>query len=73
MGKEIYSEEHRKIVEKLRQIREEKSLKQSDVAALLGRSQSYISKIESGQLRISVIQLKEFARIYRTNIECLIS
>jgi transcriptional regulator with XRE-family HTH domain len=64
----IYSAEHEYLVDRLRQARQEAGLDQSQAAKLLGKSQSYISKIERGQRRIDVVQLKEFARIYGKNI-----
>lgn len=68
MSKAIYSKDHKYIVEQLKKSRQEAGLDQSDIAKLLGKTQSYISKIESGQRRIDVITLKEFARIYKKDI-----
>ena len=72
MGKTIYSEEHKFLVEQLRKAREEAGLDQKETAKLLGRTQSYVSKIESGQIRIDVVQLKELAKIYKKNINYFI-
>jgi transcriptional regulator with XRE-family HTH domain len=72
MVKAIYSKEHRSLVERLRKARKEKGLDQRDVAKLLEVSQSYISKIESGQRRIDIVQLKAFAKIYRKKIDYFI-
>ena len=72
MVKAIYSKEHRILVERLRKARKEKGLDQRDVAKLLGVSQSYVSKMESGQRRIDIVQLKTFARIYGKNIDYFI-
>jgi len=69
MVKTIYSKEHRSLVERLRKARKERGLDQTDVAKLLGVTQSYISKIESGQRRLDIVQLKAFARIYRKKID----
>lgn len=57
---------------KLIEAREEKKLRQEDVVKLLGRTQSYISKIEAGQRRIDLIQLKEFAKIYKKKLDFFI-
>lgn len=65
MNKSIYSKEYSNLVEKLKKARIDAGLDQNDVAKLLHRTQSYVSKIESGQRRLDIIQLKEFARIYK--------
>lgn len=69
MSKTIYSKEHKHIVEQLKKARKEAGLSQGEVAKLLHRTQSYISKIESGQRKIDVVQLKEFAKIYKKNLD----
>ncbi len=69
MSEAIYSKYHKYIVDKLKKARQEAGLEQEQVADLLGKTQSYISKIESGQRRIDVIQLKEFAKIYKKDIK----
>jgi transcriptional regulator with XRE-family HTH domain len=72
MPKTIYSKEHRILVERLRKARKEAGLDQMDVAKLFGVTQSYISKIEIGQRRIDIVQLKAFARIYKKKIDYFI-
>ncbi|MDD3608086.1 MAG: helix-turn-helix transcriptional regulator [Candidatus Moranbacteria bacterium] len=68
MSKAIYSKDHKYIVEQLKKARQEAGLDQADVAKLLGKTQSYISKIEAGQRRIDIITLKEFAKVYKKDI-----
>ena len=68
MSKAIYSKDHKYIVEQLKRARQEAGLEQEQVAKLLGKTQSYISKIESGQRRIDIVTLKEFAKIYKKDI-----
>jgi transcriptional regulator with XRE-family HTH domain len=63
--KTIYSQEHKILVKKLIKAREDANLRQEDVAKLLGKTQSFISKLESGQRRIDLVQIKEFANIYK--------
>jgi transcriptional regulator with XRE-family HTH domain len=53
-----------KIVALLKEARLEAGLDQVAVAESLGKTQSYISKIESGQRRFDVLQLKAFAKLY---------
>jgi transcriptional regulator with XRE-family HTH domain len=69
MDKTIFSEGHKALVAKLIKAREERNFTQEDVAKLLGRTQSYVSKIEAGQRRIDIIQLKEFAKIYKKDLK----
>lgn len=73
MPRAIYQDDHKKIVERLKQARFQAGLGQIEVAEKLGRTQSYVSKIESGQRRFDVLQLKEFAKIYKKKIDYFIS
>ncbi len=66
--KAIYSKDHEYVVEQLKKARLEAGLNQSEVAKLLGKTQSHVSKVEAGQRRIDVIALKEFAQIYKKPI-----
>ncbi len=68
MPRAIYQDDHKKIVERLKQARLEIGLSQIEVAEKLSRTQSYVSKIESGQRRFDVLQLKEFAQIYKKDL-----
>jgi transcriptional regulator with XRE-family HTH domain len=68
MNKTIYSKDHKFLVEQLKKARINAGFDQEKVAELLGKTQSYISKIETGQRRIDVVQLKEFAKIYKKDI-----
>lgn len=69
MNKTIYSKDHKYIVEQLRKARQEIGLDQSEVAKMLDRTQSHVSKVEAGQRRIDIVSLKEFARIYKKPID----
>ncbi len=69
MFKAIYSEEYKRLTKRLKKARLKAKLNQLSVAKNLGKNQSYISKVESGQLRIDAIQLKEFAKLYKKSIE----
>lgn len=68
MSKTIFSKDHRIIIEKLLEARKKAGLDQIEVARLFKKTQSYISKIESGQRRIDIVQLKEFARVYKKDL-----
>ena len=72
INKTIYSKDHKYIVEQLRKARQEIGLDQSEVAKMLDRTQSHVSKVEAGQRRIDVVSLKEFARIYKKPLDYFI-
>ena len=72
MTQTIYSKEHEYIVKQLKKAREKADLSQEQVAKILDTTQSYISKIESGQRKIDVVQLKKIAKIYNQNINYFI-
>ncbi len=64
----IYSKEHKLLIKRLVQARKEAGLSQIEAAKRLNRSQSYISKIEVGQRKIDVIELKAMIKIYKKQI-----
>lgn len=64
--------EQQRLVEKLIEARKEIGFDQNQVAKKLNVTQSFISKIESGQTKIDVFQLLEFARIYKKKLNYFI-
>ena len=68
----IYSKDHQALVARIRKARADAGLDQKRAAQLLGTSQSNISKIESGQRRVNVLQLKELARVYKKRLSYFI-
>lgn len=69
MVKAIFSKDHKYIVEQMKKARQEAGLGQEQVAKLLGKTQSHVSKVEAGQRRIDIVALKEFARIYKKPVD----
>lgn len=72
MTKAIFSKDHKYTVEQLKKARFEAGLDQAEVAKLLGKTQPHISKIEAGQRRLDITQLKEFAKVYKKNLSFFI-
>lgn len=72
MSKAIYSKDHQYAVAQLKKARQEAGLDQIEVAKLIGKTQSHVSKVEAGQRRIDIVALKEFARIYKKDISFFI-
>lgn len=60
-----YKERYADFLERLRQARLDSGLSQAEVAELLGVSQSLVSRSESGDRRIDIIELQAFAEVYR--------
>lgn len=69
MKKAIYTKYHKYIVSRLKTARIEAGLDQKEVAKILGRTQSYISKAESGQRRIDIVQINAFAKVYKKDLD----
>ena len=57
VGRGMYRREREVFRALLRAAREEAGLRQQDLANRLGRPQSYVSKIESGERRVDVVEL----------------
>ena len=68
MVKSIHTKEYAYFVGRLRKARIEAKLTQAQVAKKLGRPQSHISNIESGQQRVDVVELQRFAKLYGKNV-----
>jgi transcriptional regulator with XRE-family HTH domain len=58
----LQSAEHRRVGELLRTIREERSLRQIDIADSLGVPQSFVSKYETGERRLDLVELRSVCR-----------
>lgn len=64
----IYTKEHARLVQKLKQARTDAKLTQVQTAKMLNKPQSYISKIERGERRIEALELGKFAKLYKKGI-----
>lgn len=61
MRKSIYSDEQAVLVGLLRELREKAGVRQVELAERLGRPQSFVSKYESGERRLDLIELRHIA------------
>jgi transcriptional regulator with XRE-family HTH domain len=62
MEKSTFSREYRVMRQLLRRYRKEAGLTQTDVAAALDETQSYVSKCERGERRLDLVQLRAFCK-----------
>lgn len=60
-----YRVKYDRLLRKLRTAREQAGLTQAEVAKALGKAQSFLSKVESGERRLDFIELQELCRLYR--------
>lgn len=60
MSKSLYSRHNEAFLKKLKGLRESRQLRQSDLGDLLGRSQGWVSYVESGATTLNVIELREW-------------
>ena len=72
MGHKLQTRDYQKRYElfrrKLRQARLDAGLTRVEAARGLGITQSFLSKCERGERRVDVVELAEFARVYRKPI-----
>ena len=64
MSRTIRTKEYGRFIEKIVKARQEAGLRQIDVANKFKRPQSYVSRMESGEYRIDVMELRVLAKIY---------
>lgn len=72
MVKTIQDNEYKMIIARLKEARLETNLSQQEVADRLEKPQSYVSKIESGERRLDVAEIKRFANVYKKDISFFI-
>ncbi|MBX3620620.1 MAG: helix-turn-helix transcriptional regulator [Rhizobacter sp.] len=58
MAKSIYDRQHDIFLDLLRRTRESVPLRQEDVGRLIGRHQGTVSRVETGESRLDVIELR---------------
>lgn len=69
MKKSIHTNERAVFVKQLKKARLEAGLTQAEVADKLKCSQSWVSKVELGELRVEAIWLNRLAKLYGKSIE----
>ena len=65
--KTLFSDAHQKLVELLKQARQDAEMTQVQVAEALHCSQAFISRLESGEQKIDVIEFLILAKIYQSD------
>ena len=70
---DTYSKRYKRFLKKLRQARLDAGMTQVEVAEALGKPQSYVSKCESGERRVDVIELSEFVDLYSADLSNILA
>lgn len=60
MAKTLHSRHNKILLRMLRELRESRGLRQSDLAEMLGRSQATVSNVERGERRLDLIELRDW-------------
>jgi len=60
--KSIFSKEYALFLQQLRSVRTKAGMTQAQLAAKLGRTQSFVSKCERGERRLDIVELRAFCR-----------
>jgi len=68
MKKSLNSKEAKILIEMIYQLRASSGLRQSDLAKALKVPQSFISKLESGERRIDLIELRTVLSFLKTDL-----
>ncbi len=68
MNKSIYTSNQKKLLLLFKQLREEAGLSQKELARRINRSQSFISKYETGELRLDLLELYQICEALGTSL-----
>jgi transcriptional regulator with XRE-family HTH domain len=68
-----HTDQKKRLQNLLRQIRVEAGLRQVDLAERLGQSQSFVSKYESGERRLDILELRQICSVVGISMEEFIS
>lgn len=68
MQKSRFTKKYAVLLQALREAREQAGLTQTDVARRFGAHASFVSKCESGERRIDVLELVQFCKLYGVTV-----
>jgi transcriptional regulator with XRE-family HTH domain len=69
MRKSTHTVEYRRLIEALRKLRIDAGLTQEDVRKRLRTYASFLSKIESGERRLDVVELATLCKLYGVTLD----
>ena len=72
MKKKVYIAQRGRLVNLLREVRLEAGLTQTELAMRIGRDQTFVSKYESGQRRLDVLEVREICQVVGSTLEVFV-
>jgi transcriptional regulator with XRE-family HTH domain len=72
MAKTVFTPEYRILLRMLREHRTVAGLTQVELAKRLRQTQSFVSKIERGEARLDLVQLRQICRILGTSLPAFV-
>jgi transcriptional regulator with XRE-family HTH domain len=67
VSKSVFTEDYRALIQTVVEARKSAKLTQAELAGRLGKPQSYVSKVESGERRLDVVELTALAEALGTD------
>lgn len=71
MEKTIFSPPYRRLIARLREARLKRNLTQAEVCRRLGRSRTWLQKVESCELRLDALCLSRLVELYGVDIRAV--
>ena len=68
-SKALRTRRYKAFIERLRRARVDAGLTQVEIAAILGRPQTWVSKCELGERRVDFVELEDWAAACRRGLE----
>lgn len=68
----IHSVEYQVVLSLLKELRQEAGLRQADLAAIVGRPQTFVSKYELGERRLDIIELRQLCIALGTSLPAFV-
>lgn len=70
--KSIHDPRYVEVLGRLRRAREDQGIGQQELGARLGRPQSYVSKIETGERRVDLVEMLDICRALGIQLDVLV-
>ncbi|MGY5956495.1 HTH cro/C1-type domain-containing protein [Kosakonia sp. BK9b] len=68
----VYSAEYQMVIKALREARIASHITQDELARAVGRPQSFIAKVESGERRLDVVEFVKLCRLVRIHPDTIL-